>query len=47
MRGAFRITVGETESDVRDKLEDGLKVLGHDSPVERSPSTQSHGAQGI
>ena len=32
MRGAFRITVGETESDVRDKLEDGLKVLGHDSP---------------
>lgn len=31
VRGAFRITAGETESDVRGKLEDGLKVLGHHS----------------
>jgi len=32
VRGAFRVTVGEAESDVRRKLEDGLKVLGLDSP---------------
>jgi predicted ATPase len=32
VRGAFRITVGEAESDVRRKLEDGLKVLSLGSP---------------